>query len=165
MKLAYSESITNFHTEIKRVTSGFASYEVENLDWRRTDISCLMITLHEVVIPELSLIVADENLDNLGRRLVNDLASSLPMQDFPVKVAGIKTRDPHAKLLPKSFCSKKANYRRLDTTKTKGSKKVDPFRQAKLVKREKDRVSGMRQIGNVKVSNDIILDVIQRNIQ
>ena len=43
---------------------------------------------------------------------------------------------------------------------------LDHFqRQAKLVKREKDRVSNMRQLGAVKVSNDIILDVIQRNIQ
>ena len=92
-----------------------------------------MITLHEVVVPELSLIVADENLDYLGRKLVNDLASSLPMQDFPVKVTGIRTRDPHAKVLPKSFCSKKTNYRRLDTTKAKGSKKVDPFRVVVLI--------------------------------
>ena len=97
--------------------------------------------------------------------MVKDLAKSLPLQDFPVKVAGHLTKDPHAKSFGKSICSAKTRYRRKDTTKAKGSKSVDLFRQGKLKKREKDRVDDLRLVGRVKVPHGTVMSVIARHVQ
>ena len=128
LHLPLSESITTLHHEVKKISSGFASYDTVELDWRPTDISCLAVSVHENIVPELYMVVHDEEIEQLGRSLVDDLAKSLPLQDFPVRVAGHITKDPHNTKHLRSFCSKKTRFRRKDTTKAKGSKSVNPFR-------------------------------------
>lgn len=165
MHMPLAESITSFHHEIKKISSGFASYDTVELDWRPTSISCLGVTVHDSMVPELHMIVQDEEAEQLGREMVKDLAQSLPLQDFPVRVAGHLTKDPHAKSFGKAFCSAKTRYRRKDTTKAKGSKSVDLFRQGKLKKREKDRVDDLRLVGRVNVPHGTVMSVIERHIQ
>ena len=119
---------TTLHHEVNKISPGFASYDTVELDWRQTDISCLAVSVHDNIVPELYMVVHDEEIEQLGRSLVADLAKSLPLQDFPIRVAGHITNDPHNTKYLRSFCSKKTRFRRKDTTKAKGSKSVNPFR-------------------------------------
>ena len=179
----------------KKISSGFASFEIEDGPWRPTDISILSICVNQVLVPELQFVIHDEQADMIGRKLTEELSKTMPVQDFPVNVTAHLTKNPnfYKNDFGKSFGSRKTNYHRNDftlalqvfistlfappgvnhmeilvlnhtrgnTTHSKASKTVDPFRRGKLITREKKRIAKLRSIGNVKMPQSTIIDLFK----
>ena len=100
----------------KKISSGFASFEIEDGPWRPTEISILSICVNQVLVPELQFVIHDEQADMIGRKLTEELSKTMPVQDFPVNVTAHLTKNPdfYKNDFGKSFGSRKTNYHRND---------------------------------------------------
>ena len=60
--------------------------------------------------------IHDDQGDTIGRKLTEELAKTMPVQDFPVNVTAHLTKNPdfYKNNFGKSFGSKKTNYQRDD---------------------------------------------------
>ena len=134
---------------------------MEEGPWRPTKIQILSIAVHDEIIPELQFIVQKHEAISKGHQIVNKLKEAIPIQDFPAKIAAYAATDLNMqkKHFGKQFATTKTNYYRKDTTKSKASKQIALDRQGKLRKKEKERISELRQIGNVKLPVQIIYDI------
>ncbi len=78
--------LTDFYDKLKSVSSGYASYNYQFLDWRKGELVRLNILVAGEVIEHLASIVYKERAQSLGRRIVEALKEILPRQLFEVKI-------------------------------------------------------------------------------
>ena len=157
-EIPHSETIRNFHGVLKGATSGFGSFELEELDWRPAELVVLSISINSKVVPELQMITHKHSAEALGRKLTKEFADLLPMQDHKAAISAHITADPDQQrgFWGSAFGTKSPNFKREDTTRSKANKKIDLQRRQKKIKAEKERLEKLRQIGNVKVPKDAI---------
>jgi len=157
-EIPHSETIRNFHGVLKGATSGFGSFELEELDWRPAELVVLSISINSKIVPELQMITHKHSAEALGRKLTKEFADLLPMQDHKAAISAHITAEPDRQrgFWGSAFGTKSPNFKREDTTRSKANKKIDLQRRQKKIKAEKERLEKLRQIGNVKVPKDAI---------
>ncbi len=81
-----SEVISNYHDQIKSVSSGYASLDYEVTEYRAVDLVKLEILLNKEPHPALSRLVVREQAVEIGKKLVETLKEALPRQQFKVPI-------------------------------------------------------------------------------
>ncbi len=151
--LPLSELITDFHDQLKSLSSGFASLEYEPHGYQQVDAVKVSILLAGEPVETLSFITLASQAEAKGRQMVEKLKQVVPRAMFEIPIqACIGSRIIARETL-------KA-YRKDVTAKLYGG---DVTRRQKLLKKQARGKKRMKQFGKVNLDQDVFLSLLRQN--
>lgn len=143
--------IYDFFDKVKSISSGFASFDYEFLEYRPSDLVRVDISVNDQVIPELSFIVHRTESEYFARRIVEVLKDEIPRHQFVIAV--------RAQVGSRVIASEKiAALSKNVTAKLYGG---DVTRKNKLLDKQKEGKKKMKMIGRVSVPKEAFLSVLK----
>lgn len=150
--LPLSEIIIDFFSELKRVTSGYGSFDYEEDGYQEIKLVLVEILINKVSIPELAFICPTIRAREFGRRLVEKMKKELPRQQYDIGIQAAVG----SKILARENIKA---YRKDVTAKCYGG---DLTRQMKLLSRQAEGKKKLKALANIQVSKETFLKLLQR---
>ncbi|HBR80043.1 MAG: Elongation factor 4 [Candidatus Uhrbacteria bacterium GW2011_GWE2_45_35] len=146
--------IVDFYDRLKSVTSGYASLNYELDNYRNADVVRLDIYVAEEREDAFATLVYSDEVERVGRAIVEKLKDSIPKQWFVIKL--------QAAVGGKILASERISAFRKDVTaKLYGG---DVTRKRKLLEKQKKGKAKMAAMGkgSVEIPSDVYLKVFKR---
>lgn len=146
-----SSIIYDFYDRLKSISSGFASFDYEFLEHRKSDLVKIDIALNNKIIPEFSFIVHNKESYDLARKIVLKLKDAIPKHQFVVSI--------QAKIGGRIIASDKISALSKNViAKLSGG---DYTRKTKLLEKQKEGKERLKIFGEVKVPKEAFLEVLK----
>lgn len=150
-ELPLAEIVSQFYDQLKTISSGFASFDYDLVDFRRIDAVKLEILVAKEAVDSLSQIIPKEKAFRAGRALVEKLKEVIPRQQFEVSLqASVGGKIVVAEKIPA--------YRKDVTAKLYGG---DRTRKDKLLQKQKAGKKRMKMVGRVEIPQEAFLLVLK----
>ncbi len=151
-EMPLSEIVRNFYDELKSQSQGFASYTYKLIDWREADISKMEIHLAGKKQFGLSWLVRKEDAYKEGKRIVKKLKELLPKEQFSVAIQAIWRNKVIARETLPALRKDVTGY-------LYGG---DRTRKMKLWQKQKKGKKALKEMGQVKLSSDIFIKMLNK---
>ena len=144
--------IVDFYDNLKSISSGFASMNYEQLEFRTGDLIKLDILVAGEEVEAFSRIVPQNKSQEEGKKIVAKLKTAIPRQNFSVAL--------QATISGKIIARETINPFRKDVTaKLYGG---DVSRKRKLLEKQKKGKKKMKSFGKVEIPQEAFLSVLKK---
>lgn len=154
IRLPLAELITDFHDQLKSLSSGFASLEYELTGYAPVTAVKVNILLNGELVEALSFITIEEEAEKRGREMVEKLKEAVPRQMFEIPVQAAIGGKIIARETIKA-------WRKDVTAKLYGG---DVTRRQKLLKKQARGKKRMKQFGKVELNQEVFLTLLKSNV-
>jgi len=146
-----AEVLFDFYDRLKSISRGYASFDYEVQDYKKTDLVRLDILVNGEPVDALSQLVFRGNSQNRGRQVCSRLRGEIPRQQFKIAIQAtiggmIVSRETITA------------FRKDVTAKCYGG---DISRKRKLLEKQKEGKKRMKMVGNVEIPQSAFLAVLK----
>ena len=150
-EMPLSEVLFDFYDRLKSISRGYASFDYNVIENRRTDLVRMEILVNGDPVDALSCLVYRGNAQTRGRQIVERLQGEIPRQQFKIAI--------QAAIGGQIIARETVNaYRKDVTAKCYGG---DISRKRQLLEKQKEGKKRMKMVGNVEIPQSAFLAVLK----
>ncbi len=148
-----AEIITDFYDKLKSLSRGYASFDYDFKGFEQSNLEKLIILVNAKEIDSFSMIVPKEKAYRIAREVLKNLKQFIPKQLFEIRL--------QAKVGGKIIAKEQISALRKDVlAKCYGG---DITRKRKLLEKQKKGKKKMKQLGNVAISKEAFVKLVEIN--